>query len=162
MTGRDRPAGSGMNPLSRLVSMSAQFDLCTRCGACRAVCPVYAELNREPAVARGKMALIESLAAGRTPASKPLAEILSACLLCGSCVDKCPNAVRVDLCVAVARGAVHGHVSARGLERALVRTATVNRDMARRGGALLEALLCETIPGTSGLRLRFSRMPWPS
>lgn len=156
MTGRDGPSGSGKETHSLLASLTDQFDLCTRCGTCRAVCPVYGELNREPAVARGKVALIESLAAGRTSASKSLEKILSACLLCGRCADKCPNGVRADLIVAAARGNLHGHTLAKGVERALVRRATVNRDMARRGGALLEALLCEEIPGTSGLRLRFS------
>jgi len=150
MTGRRKA------PPSHLTSLADQFDLCTRCGTCRAVCPVYGELAREPAVARGKVALIESLAAGRTTASKSLTKILSACLLCGSCADKCPNGVRADLLVAAARGSLNRDAVTKRVERALVRRATVNRDMARRGGALLEALLCETIPGTSGLRLRFS------
>jgi glycolate oxidase iron-sulfur subunit len=62
---------------------------CVRCGACMTVCPLYGLTGRETAVARGKLNLLSAWEEGRPTSEKILREILSCCLLCGACTEKC-------------------------------------------------------------------------
>jgi len=39
-----------------------QLNICTRCGMCQAVCPLFEQTGIEADVARGKLALLEGLA----------------------------------------------------------------------------------------------------
>ncbi|SFG12683.1 glycolate oxidase iron-sulfur subunit [Desulfotomaculum arcticum] len=85
---------------------------CSRCGGCQAHCPLYLETGREPFVARGKIELLDNLAAGKLVWNDKLAEVFSTCLLCGSCTENCPNGVEPDKLVRLARKDL---VAARGL-----------------------------------------------
>ncbi|WP_456434522.1 (Fe-S)-binding protein [Thermosulfuriphilus sp.] len=59
-------------------------ELCSLCGACEAVCPVYRRTGRETWVARGRMALVRFMSA-------PPEEPFMTCLLCGACKTRCPS-----------------------------------------------------------------------
>ncbi len=69
---------------------------CNKCGLCMAACPVYNELLLEPASPRGKVQLSRHLLQGDLELSPRVKEILSQCLLCGSCVAACPSGVQGD------------------------------------------------------------------
>lgn len=94
-----RAAGPGAELLRR----KDAADKCRSCGACRSVCPVFAEVGVESAVARGKVALIKAVLAGDLPLTDVFDEKLQLCLNCKSCVAECPNDVRVDDLVLAAR-----------------------------------------------------------
>ena len=79
-------------------------DRCFRCGLCRAVCPVFLQDGREPAVARAKLQLIAALSEGRVEPGGRLATLLSRCLSCGACEAICPADVAVTEAVLRARG----------------------------------------------------------
>ncbi len=79
----------------KMEGLEKEIQRCVKCGSCRGYCPIFAEIQREPAVARGKIALIEALLQGRVDFSKRVAEILSQCLLCGICEENCANQVNV-------------------------------------------------------------------
>lgn len=72
-----------------------QLAVCTRCGMCQAVCPLFAQTGREPDVARGKLALLDGLSAEMFKNPRGVSERLSRCLLCGSCAANCPSRVNV-------------------------------------------------------------------
>ena len=76
---------------------------CIRCGLCQMVCPIYAELGAEPAVARGKVRLVKELIDGNITVSARLKEIMDLCLNCKACVTNCPPAVHTDKLVLAAR-----------------------------------------------------------
>lgn len=80
---------------------------CVRCGACLAVCPLYALTGREIAVARGKLNLLDAWQEGRLASAARLREILSLCLLCGACADKCAVGLRVPEKIKEARARLH-------------------------------------------------------
>ena len=67
---------------------------CARCGKCRSVCPVFAELKDEAFVARGRIWLFEALKRGDISASPELRRIMSACLMCQRCTEICPSGVQ--------------------------------------------------------------------
>lgn len=141
-----------------LEDFQEQLKQCVRCGACQAHCPVYRETCREGSVARGKIALAEALLTGITGLDERLQRETGLCLLCGSCVAKCPNQVPTDAIVAALRERA---VETQGLSSlgrgvaALTGSQRLRRGLLRSAN-LLSPLLFQKIPESSGLRLRFS------
>jgi glycolate oxidase iron-sulfur subunit len=77
------------------------------------VCPLYGLLGRETAVARGKLNLLEAWQEGRLISEKALKDILSCCLLCGACMDKCAAGLETPELVKAARARLNqqsGHI----------------------------------------------------
>jgi fumarate reductase (CoM/CoB) subunit B len=62
------------------------FDLCVKCGMCKALCPIFKVLREEGYSARGKGILISE---------KIMDKIVFECTLCGACEQKCPVGVKV-------------------------------------------------------------------
>ncbi|MEW6524660.1 MAG: (Fe-S)-binding protein [Bacillota bacterium] len=80
-----------------------QIALCSRCGTCRAHCPVFGELLEERAVARGKVQAVAALGRRELAATKEIREFFDLCLLCETCEAGCPNGVEVHSLVQAAR-----------------------------------------------------------
>ena len=95
-----------------LAALREEIATCMRCGNCQAVCPVYRQVRREPAVARGKVALAAALLSGELEPDAEVARQLDLCLSCNACTDACPSGVRVDDVILAARAEV---VRRRGL-----------------------------------------------
>lgn len=142
------------DPLKRVED---QLKKCVKCGACRANCPAFTAFGREPAVARGKIALAQHILKDDIELDDQTYLAMSKCLLCGSCVEKCPNEVPTDEIVIAAREAL---AKKRGLTtfHAAVGQVIKNRSRMKMGAkmaALLGPLFFKKVPETSGLRLRF-------
>lgn len=75
---------------------------CTRCGRCRALCPVHDELGWESTNSRGRMLLARSLAEGAQP-SEAMRRSFYTCLTCSACTATCPSGARPDGVVEEAR-----------------------------------------------------------
>ena len=143
-----------VDPLKRV---EEQLKKCVKCGACRQNCPAFTAFGREPAVARGKVALAQHLLKDDIGLDDQTYQAMSKCLLCGSCVDKCPNDVPTDEIVIAAREAL---AKKRGLTtfHAAVGQVIKNRTRMKMGAkmaGLLGPLFFKKVPETSGLRLRF-------
>lgn len=63
---------------------------CVKCGMCLSVCPVYKVLNDERSSPRAKIHLIRSHESQKIESSPLLQEMISKCLMCGSCKTICP------------------------------------------------------------------------
>ncbi|MEK7842536.1 MAG: 4Fe-4S dicluster domain-containing protein, partial [Deltaproteobacteria bacterium] len=46
-----------INSMKTLEQLSQEINKCVLCGTCRSVCPTFGVVQREPASARGKVAL---------------------------------------------------------------------------------------------------------
>ena len=143
-----------IDPLKRVAE---QLKKCVKCGACRQNCPAFTAFQREPAVARGKVALAQHVLKDDIELDDQTYLAMSKCLLCGSCVDKCPNDVPTDEIVIAAREAL---AKKRGLTtfHAAVGQVIKSRSRMKMGAkmaSLLGPLFFKKIPETSGLRLRF-------
>jgi Fe-S oxidoreductase len=75
---------------------------CTRCGRCRAHCPVNDELGWEATNARGRMLLARALAED-VPPSDAMQTSFFTCLTCGMCTATCPSGACPDDVVEAAR-----------------------------------------------------------
>ena len=134
-------------------------DKCVRCGICQSVCPVFAEIQKEAAVARGKVSLIKKLLFTETEYSGKFSTYLLQCLGCGACTENCPNGVKADELILAARGLL---VEKKGLSlpkwvilRGILRSVYL-LPLLLKTGSLLQGLLFKKIPEESGLHLRFS------
>jgi glycolate oxidase iron-sulfur subunit len=141
-------------PLKRIED---QLKKCVKCGACRANCPAFSVFGREPAVARGKVALAQHILKDDIELNEQTYLAMSKCLLCGSCVEKCPNDVPTDEIIIAAREAL---ARKQGLTtfHAAVGRVIKNRSLMNMGAwmaGLLGPLFFRKVPATSGLRLRF-------
>ncbi|WP_041974701.1 (Fe-S)-binding protein [Geobacter sp. OR-1] len=143
--------------MDALIRVENELKKCVKCGACRAHCPAFATFGKEPAVARGKVALAQHLLKGDIELDDATYGAMSKCLLCGSCVEKCPNDVPTDEIVMVAREALAGQRGLTTFHSAVGRVIN-NRALMKFGAAaarILGPLFFRKVPETSGLRLRF-------
>ncbi len=91
---------------SHLKSVEEEIQRCLKCGLCRSVCPIFAEILDESGCARGKIALAEALLEGKLSLSRIFTDRLSKCLNCKSCVEVCPSGIRVDEVVLATRAEI--------------------------------------------------------
>ena len=141
-----------------LADYADQIGQCVRCGACQDPCPAYQETLREGSAARGKIALAAAVLAGEANLDERMRQELSLCLLCGSCVAKCPNRVETDAIVAALRRQITDEQGLSTIGKgvaALTGSTPLLRGLLK-GADLLAPLLFKSIPETSGLRLRFA------
>lgn len=131
-------------------------EQCRSCGTCRSVCPIFAELGRESAVARGKVALIRSVLAGEIELSEIFDEKIQLCLNCKSCVAECPNSVRVDDLILAARADLveAGRLAfvKRFIFRQLLRRGRLLPPLGR-GASLFQRVVLRGLPKESPLRV---------
>jgi len=66
---------------------------CGKCGLCLSVCPVYKISNQEEASPRARLQLIKYYKNENLLSSSGLKEIISKCLMCGSCKAICPSGI---------------------------------------------------------------------
>jgi len=92
---------------SELSAIQTELDKCMRCGACMAVCPVYASEKDEAAVARGKIGIAEAVISGDLALDdQEVIDTLFNCLVCKSCMQSCPTGVRFDRIMLGMRAAI--------------------------------------------------------
>jgi len=136
-----------------------ELPRCAKCGACTAVCPVYAETQHEAFSARGKLMLARALVEGRLECGKNAQDIFDNCLVCMACVQNCGSGVRVDHIVTAARALLVACQGQQPVKRTMFRHVLPKPGRLAaimKGGAVLQRLVFDTIPETSGLRRRFS------
>ena len=146
-----------MTDYNELTPYRDAINQCVRCGACQAHCPIYDQTRQEGAVARGKLALAKALLEDSVTIDSRLEEDVSLCLMCGSCVVKCPNKVPTDKIV----GAIRREISYRkglSLTGKTVAALTGHPPLLKtlvKTADILAPVLFRKIPQTSGLQLRF-------
>ncbi|MGQ9638413.1 MAG: (Fe-S)-binding protein [Thermodesulfobacteriota bacterium] len=83
------------------MTLQIQFDdkrrkaiaQCSRCGFCRAVCPIFDLTKRPITNARGKMILLKEVMDGKLPVTEALAQAFLRCSACMNCTLNCPSGV---------------------------------------------------------------------
>lgn len=72
-----------------------QIKKCVRCGRCRTVCPVFAEIRNETAAPRGHVFMTGMLRDGEVVPNEKLYEKFGNCLLCETCTINCPSGIDI-------------------------------------------------------------------
>lgn len=130
---------------------------CVKCGVCQAHCPAYIATKKEGSVARGKIALAAALIDGETELEERLQQDMSMCLMCGSCMAKCPNKVPTHEIVGAVRREITENQGLSLIGKG-VSTVIGSKPLMKtlsKSGALFSPLFLKKVPEASGLRLRF-------
>ncbi len=77
---------------------------CVKCGICQSECPTYIATGDEAMVARGRLALLEAVAEGDLKFSSGIADRISKCTSCLSCVTNCPRGIDPVKIINAAKG----------------------------------------------------------
>lgn len=96
------------------------FLACIHCGLCLEACPTYRETLDEGESARGRIALLKSLALRELKPDADASRALAHCVLCASCQAACPSGVAYEWLIARARAELDG-AQAEGRERRWLR-----------------------------------------
>ena len=120
---------------------------------------MYQTTFKEADVARGRLALLESVELKTIEWSERLEGILSRCLMCGACAEVCASNVET-ICL-IQQGRQRQFEAEKGGGRSdrllikSIRRGQLSGKVVSKGGALFQALFCKKIPESSGLHLRF-------
>jgi len=90
-----------------LPPVKEQLMKCVRCGKCRSVCPVFAEIKNETAAPRGHVFIVQALRDGKVAPNNKVWEKLNMCLLCETCSINCPSGIDVHELNAAARSYIY-------------------------------------------------------
>ncbi len=140
--------------------IAKQLDLCVKCGACMAVCPVYLAQRHERGVARGKLALIKEREANHLAATSGYMQTINACLLCGSCTQSCPNQVDTKSVVQAARARLVLDRKSSRIKRFVFGRLLPSRrlwPLVLKGLRLGRVVWAKRVPAESGMYLRLFR-----
>ncbi len=147
--------------MKRLTQYADEIYRCMRCGACQAVCPVFAVIGQEGSVARGRIRLMREMLEGKLAPSPRLAKYVDLCLGCRLCVANCPPGVNTDRIMVAARHELAGYLPHARVKRLLLRQLLRNpRRFAAAMGVLKLARRARVnglLPGA--LKLREDLMP---
>jgi len=99
-----------------LPPVKEQLMKCVRCGKCRVVCPVFAEVGIETAAPRGHVFMVQMLRDGQVEPANEVYDRLSQCLLCETCSINCPSGIDVHELNAAARSYIYEHNPSVGKE----------------------------------------------
>lgn len=80
-------------PKEKIEKWERELSKCIRCGTCRKVCPIHAELDDESYTARGKLYLVDQLIHGDFLLSDEFVGMISKCVMCKGCAANCPSGV---------------------------------------------------------------------
>ena len=86
-----------------LPSVKDQLMKCVRCGQCRMVCPVFAEVRQETVSPRGHVFMTQALRDGKVEPTQELYDHFARCLLCETCTSTCPSGISIHEMNAAAR-----------------------------------------------------------
>lgn len=99
-----------------LPPVKEQLMKCVRCGKCRSVCPVFAEIKNETAAPRGHVFMVQMLRDGKLEPCQEIYERLSRCLMCETCSVNCPSGIEVHELNAAARSYIYENNPSLGKE----------------------------------------------
>lgn len=144
--------------MKTLEQLSQEINKCVLCGTCKSVCPTFAVVKREPASARGKVALCNAYLNQEIGDSKGFIKHMDECVQCMACKTACPNDVNVPDIILAARAAIakkHGlpFVKSFILKNILDSDKLMPKTM--KLASKLQGFLLKGIPEESGLHRRF-------
>ena len=81
-----------------------EISQCVKCGICQSECPTYITTGDETMVARGRLALLKAVVEGELKLSEGIADRISKCTSCLSCVSNCPRGIDPVKIINAAKG----------------------------------------------------------
>ena len=135
--------------------LTAQTDICVKCGLCLPHCPTYLKTRDENESPRGRLSLIQGWARDELPATPRLTAHVDNCLLCRACESVCPAYVPYGQIVDRFRAATREQASAvplaRRLKKSAMELALTNSTLAPAAGRLMTGSLAGGLKSLANL-----------
>ena len=141
-----------------LKQLTDEINKCVLCGTCRSVCPTFGIVQREPASARGKVALCEAYLNKEIGISEGFIKHMNECVQCMACQKACPNDVDVPDIILAARAEIakeNGLPFAKSFILKNILDSEKLMPAAMKFASRLQGFLLKGIPEDSGLHRRF-------
>ncbi|MFC2149381.1 (Fe-S)-binding protein [Candidatus Auribacterota bacterium] len=100
---------------------------CSKCGKCRAFCPVFLETRDEKMGTRGRISLADALITNRIELTPEFVRSISTCMRCLRCVKECPSKVDFDKLIRGLKGVLSEEVPAYKAAKGAIRSVLLNR-----------------------------------
>lgn len=82
--------------MKSLKDFEKELNMCSKCGLCQSVCPLFKLCPNECVVSKGKFIMLHGVTKGDLKLSKNINKYLDMCLKCGKCNSFCPSGI--DVC----------------------------------------------------------------
>ena len=141
-----------------LKQLTDEINKCVLCGTCRSVCPTFDVVHREPASARGKVALCDAYLNKEIGISECFIKHMNECVQCMACQKACPNDVNVPDIILAARAEIaneNGLPFAKSFILKNILDSEKLMPVAMKFASKLQGFLLKGIPEESGLHRRF-------
>ncbi|MBI3399738.1 MAG: (Fe-S)-binding protein, partial [Deltaproteobacteria bacterium] len=144
--------------MKTLKQFADEINKCVLCGTCRGVCPTFDVVQREPASARGKVALCGAYLNKEIELSDVFIRQMNECVQCMACQTACPNDVNVPDIILAARAEIakkNGLPFAKSFIFKNILNSERLMPAAMKFASKLQGLLFKGVPEESGLHRRF-------
>src|SRR3989339_1075235 len=144
--------------MKTLKQFANEINKCVLCGTCRSVCPTFDVVQREPASARGKVALCGAYLNKEIELSDVFIKQMNECVQCMACKTACPNDVNVPDIILAARAEIakeNGLSFAKSFIFKNILGSETLMPVAMKFASKLQGLLFKDVPEESGLHRRF-------
>jgi len=88
---------------SEIDKLRQEMLMCTMCGYCKLVCPVFLDVGWDSGSPRGRMTMAYGLISGELEPDDQLVNRLYQCTLCTDCYRRCPSDAKVPEVIIAAR-----------------------------------------------------------
>ena len=144
--------------MKTLKQLSQEINKCVLCGTCRSVCPTFGVVQREPASARGKVALCDAYLNKEIGISEGFIKHMNECVQCMACYAACPNDVNVPDIILAARAEIAKEKGMPFVKSFILENILDSERLmpaAMKFASRLQGLLFKGVPEESGLHRRF-------
>lgn len=150
-----------MNTEANCRDLEKEIVKCSRCGACRTICPVAIAENAENRTARSKVRLLEAVLEGEMELTPGVQERFDKCLFCKACKTNCGSGVATDEIIMGGRSKLVKRNGINPVKRIAFTGLRYRKlfDLGLRTGALFQSLIFKDLPGGQG---KVARIPLPA
>lgn len=150
-----------MNDMSSCKEFENEIVKCSRCGACRSICPISLAENAENTTARSKIRMIEAVLEGELELTPAVQDRFDKCLLCMACKANCGSGVATDEIILGTRTHLVKRNGLNSFKRMAYTSLRYRRlfDLGLRMGAVFQWLVFKNLPNGRG---KVARIPLPA
>ena len=150
-----------MNTQENCKDLEKEIVKCSRCGACRTICPVAIAENSENRTARSKVRMLEAVLEGELELTPGVQERFEKCLFCKACKTNCGSGVATDEIIMGGRSKLVKKNGINPFKRIAFTGLRYRKlfDLGLRTGALFQSLVFKDQPNGQG---KVARIPLPA
>ena len=129
-----------------------ELSKCTKCGACKSLCPTYLSVLNETMGARGRVLMLGGFTKNELAPTAGLSDDIFSCILCEACKDQCPIGIDIPEVIYEGRKMLRGSFKRGGFIRLAARLSMDRLDTAFAVLKIIRKLFLRPLYGTGWFR----------